>query len=249
MDDPSELLLDSGNSRLKWAVLSQGVIVPGPPLVTGGRISQADLDRIFDGLATPRRVWIANVAGQVVADKLHTWILSRWRVEPLFVRPQASGFGIINGYRRPETLGVDRWLALIAVRNRYSLPACIADCGTALTLDVVDESGRHLGGLICPGLTLMAEALVQKTAGIRHEVWHGQAEILGDHTAAAVCLGARQAALGLIERTFRQQQKAYPSLSLILTGGDAAELAPGLQVPAQLVPDLVLQGLAVISRC
>ncbi len=248
MDDP-ELLLDSGNSRLKWAVLSRGVIATGPPLVTGGKIIEADLDRLFDGLATPKRVWIANVAGQAVADKLLAWIRSRWQLEPYFVRPQAVGFGIVNGYRQPETLGVDRWLALIAVRNRYSLPACIADCGTALTLDVVDEAGRHLGGLICPGLTLMAETLMQKTAGIRLEAWHGQVEVLGDHTAAAVHLGARQAALGLIERTFRQQQQVHPQLCLILTGGDAAELAPRLQVPARLVPDLVLEGLAVVSRC
>lgn len=243
-----ELLLDSGNSRLKWATLKGGGIAAGPPLVTAGRIIEADLDRVFAGLTPPRRVWIANVAGEAVTAKLRAWIYSRWQLEPHFVRPQACGFGVINGYRRPETLGVDRWLALIAVRNRYSLPALIADCGTALTLDAMDEAGRHLGGLICPGLALMAEALAKKTAGIRHGAWHGQAKALGDHTAAAVHLGARQAALGLIERTFQQQQKVYPHISLILTGGDAAELAPRLQVPAQLKPDLVLEGLAVVSR-
>ncbi|MFN3918756.1 MAG: type III pantothenate kinase [Methylohalobius sp.] len=244
-----ELLVDSGNSRLKWGILRQGRLTPGPPLATAGRITETDLARLWGDLsATPRRVWIANVAGEQVAACLRAFVRARWQMEPEFVRPQAAGFGVINGYLRPETLGVDRWLALIAVRNRYALPACIADCGTALTVDLIDGSGRHLGGLICPGLKLMAEALTQKTAAVRLGAWSGQTEALGDHTVAAVHLGARQAALGLIERTFWQQQKHHPKLCLILTGGDAAELCPKLKVPAQLVPDLVLEGLAVISR-
>lgn len=242
-----ELLVDSGNTRLKWAILSAGKLTSGVPLVTAGELAETELEQRWGMLAPPNRVWIANVAGQAVGEALRTWIRARWQIEPRWVFPQASGFGIVNGYRWPETLGVDRWLALIAARNRYSVPACIADCGTALTLDVVDESGRHLGGLICPGLKLMAEVLEQKTAGIRLEAWQGQAEVVGDHTMAAVHLGARQAALGLIERTFCRLRKVYPKLCLILTGGDAAELIPELEVPALLAPDLVLEGLAVVS--
>ncbi|GAB6067111.1 type III pantothenate kinase [Methylothermus subterraneus] len=243
------LLVDNGNSRLKWAVLRGDRFISGSPVLTAGRIAQAELHRLWGELApAPQRALIANVAGPVAAEQLCAFIRTRWRFEPEFVRSQATGFGVVSGYAQPEALGVDRWLALVAARNRYALPALIADCGTALTVDVIDSAGRHRGGLICPGLKLMAEALALRASGIGWTAWSGRREGLGDGTAAAVCLGARQAALGLIERTFRQQQSLYPGLRLLLTGGDAAELALGLEIPAQVVPDLVLEGLAVVAR-
>ncbi len=247
MGDEKFLLVDSGNSRLKWALLDCNQLLPGPALASRGLREEA-LEELWGALAVPARVLIANVAGKEVAEVLRAFVRSRWSLEPEFVRAQASGFGVVSAYLAPETLGVDRWLGLIAARNRYLLPALIADCGTALTLDVIDEAGRHKGGLICPGLKLMGEMLVHKTAGIRLAAWSGSIKGLGDGTSAAVHLGIRQAALGLIERTFRQQQKLYPKLSLLLTGGDAQALLPELEVQALWAPDLVLEGLAVVSR-
>jgi type III pantothenate kinase len=245
MEDKQILLVDSGNSRLKWA-LYRHYLVPGPALASRPLREEA-LEALWGALAAPARVLIANVAGKEVAEVLCAFIRSRWSLEPEFVRSQASGFGVVSGYLEPKTLGVDRWLGLVAARNRYFLPSLIADCGTALTLDVIDEAGRHKGGLICPGLKLMAETLVHQTSGIRLAEGSGFGS-LGDSTSAAVHLGARQAALGVIERTFRRQQKLHPKLSLLLTGGDAEALLPELEVQAHWVPDLVLEGLAVISR-
>ncbi|MBN2700026.1 MAG: type III pantothenate kinase [Methylothermaceae bacterium] len=246
----AKLLVDCGNSRLKWGLLRADEIVSGVSLRSSNGITESDLNGIWADLNTPRQVWIANVAGQMVADRLNAWSRTHWRITPHFVRPLAEGYGVVNGYRYPETLGVDRWLAMIAVRHRYTLPACIVDCGTALTLDVLDQTGRHRGGLICPGLALMAETLMQDTAGVRFETPAGgeRGSGLADHTGAAVYRGVRQAALGLIERTYDRYIQAEGPLSLVMTGGDAAELAPSLSVPLHLAPDLVLQGLAVVSR-
>ena len=72
-----------------------------------------------------------------------------------------------SGYRDPERLGVDRWLALIAARERSKQPTVIVDAGSACTIDLLDSEGRHLGGYILPGLTAMGEALVRGTHQIQ----------------------------------------------------------------------------------
>lgn len=160
-----------------------------------------------------------------------------------------GGFGVINGYQQPELLGVDRWLALIAVRHHHPLPAVIVDFGTALTLDVLDGDGRHRGGLICPGLNLMYQSLGNGTAGIAidGEKIEGDS-ILGQSTRTAVRLGIHHAVLGMIERVMHKLQKEWPQLHVILTGGDADEVALRLSAPVHRVPDLVLKGLAVVSQ-
>ena len=243
-----ELLIDSGNSRLKWALLDHGVLQPGGSCDGGASLTADRLDQIWGGLPAPRRVWVANVAGQETCAVLKSWVEAHWQVSPSFVCAKAEGFGVINGYREPARLGVDRWLALVAARHHYPLPACIIDCGTALTLDVIDAKGRHQGGLICPGLDLMRLSLDQGTAAVKVDACQPESGLLGDSTAAAVTLGAQKALLGLVERSVRELNERWSSLHLILTGGGATWLASCLSLPVHLAPDLVLKGLAVVSR-
>ncbi len=243
-----ELLVDSGNSRLKWALLDRGMLQPGGSCAGGAALTADRLAAVWGGLPVPERVWVANVAGAETAAGIRSWSENRWGCAPRFLSARAEGFGVTNGYREPERLGVDRWLALIAARHHYPLPACVVDCGTALTLDVVDEDGVHHGGLICPGAALMRRALVQGTADLRLDGEEPVSGLLGDGTVAAVALGVHQALLGFVEHSVRQLGKRWSPLNLILTGGGASRLAAGLSVPVQLAPDLVLKGLAVVSR-
>ena len=115
----------------------------------------------------------------------------------------------------------------------------MVDCGSAITVDILDTRGQHLGGMIAPGLLLMREALRQGTA--LPPVPGGVIDILGDDTQAAIQAGTTVALLGLIERACRQ---APPNARLLLTGGDAEQLASLMAAPYELCPDLVLEGLA-----
>ncbi len=243
-----ELLVDSGNSRLKWALLDRGMLQPGGSCEGGAALTEDRLEEIWGKLPAPRRIWVANVAGAETAAAIRSWMETRWRLAPRFLSAQAEGFGVISGYRKPERLGVDRWLAVIAARHHHPLPACVVDCGTALTLDVVDENGRHQGGLICPGPELMRRALVQGTADLRLDDREPVSGPLGDSTAAAVALGVNQALLGFVERSVRDLERCWSPLHVILTGGGAARLASDLSRAVHLVPDLVLKGLAVVSQ-
>jgi type III pantothenate kinase len=147
-----------------------------------------------------------------------------------------------NGYNDAEKLGVDRWLALIAVRQRYKGNTCIVDCGTAITIDLIDAAGCHLGGLIAPGLRLMKTALATGTEAlmfdqIKHPIG------IANSTHAAIYTGTLWSVIGLIEHIINNQPEFT---SLILTGGDAELIAEQLKCQAIVEADLILRGLAII---
>ncbi len=243
-----QLLLDIGNTRIKWGVAADGRITPGAPFSSRPEGLEQNLSRAFASLPAPRRVIACNVAGDEVAAGIHRWLARRWSATLETVWPMAEGYGVKNAYPHPEKLGADRWISLIALRHHYALPACVADCGTAVTIDVLDKNGGHLGGVIVPGLALMRQILLEKTRGIR-EIGERYEELLGKDTASAVQSGTLQAVAGLIERVVSGcAVRLGDQPTLVVTGGDAGSLASRLGIPYHMAPDLILQGLLVIAE-
>jgi type III pantothenate kinase len=233
----TNLLVDMGNTRLKWAILQEN------RLVTDQQITRHELVETWKLPTPPECLAIACVSGAPLLELVLAVAVELWpTIEIIRVKSQANAFGVRNAYQQPEKLGVDRWLALVAVRNNYQLPACIADCGTAITVDLIDADGKHLGGLISPGLTLMKKSLSQGTAALQfHEANYdfGPATF----TEAAIYSGTLAAAVGLIEHVLTKQSNA---MQLILTGGDAGIIAQQLGVEPVIDTDLVLRGLTVV---
>lgn len=242
------LLVDIGNSRIKWGLGKSGQVTSGPPVASNLAVLTDELDRLWGALPAPLSVVASNVAGPEIGLCVRKWVARRWHLKLIFVQPEAEAYGVVNAYENPEKLGVDRWVCLVALRKSQPLPVCVADCGKAITLDVLDANGRHLGGLIAPGLTLMTEALSRRTQGLPLADGSYQG-LLARDTSAAMLSGARHAAVGLIERTLHETGTLLGCVpSLALTGGDAETLAGELSLPYALVPDLVLQGLLIISE-
>jgi type III pantothenate kinase len=243
------LLVDIGNTRVKWGLGKGGRIEAGEPFSSDPAVLGSHLDRCWSAMGRPDSVWVSNVAGAETADRLANWVAAAWGLSVRFVKPEAQGCGIRNGYEQPEKLGVDRWVSLIALGNRHPLPACAVGCGTALTLDVLDAGGRHLGGLIAPGLNLMKRALLRETHGIR-EIEGGIPALLGRTTAAGVEGGSLYACTGLIEKVVREaSERLDAELHLVLSGGDAETLAAHLGIPCRVAPHLVLEGLLIMGNC
>lgn len=228
----TRLLLDVGNTRVKYALDGgapmAAVVHDGDPaaavLALRGRLGDIDEVALVDvtGQAGPA------LDGLVVRQLVST----------------AAACGVTNGYADPTRLGADRWAALIGAWHRTPRACCVVDAGSALTVDLLDAEGRHLGGWIVPGLAMSAAALARGTARA-HAAHEGRAiDGPADNTADAIRGGTVHAALGFIERTRRMAAAEFGGeAALILTGGDATLLAPGLP-RAQQVDDLVLCGLA-----
>lgn len=250
------LLLDAGNTRLKWGLYKNGTI---------GRTGGISLAAIREhGKAMPLRslprdvdaVIACSVAGKAFATKLEAIIRSHNKQDVQFVRSQAMACGVSNAYRQPGRLGVDRWVAMIGARA-YCRGAClIVDAGTAVTIDALDADGRHLGGQILPGLMLMADALGKNTSELpktrrRISVNTVSAGPFARSTAAAIAQGAINAVTGGIERAVRALEQQGLSPAILLTGGDAPQLQRSLNTAAELRPNLVLEGLVCLlyDRC
>lgn len=240
-----KLLLDLGNTRLKWAWQAR----PDAWLAQGAVDWQADiaaaLDVAWAGLPRPAMVVAASVVDSVREAQVAASVSRVFDRLPHWLRTPASACGVRNAYAEPERLGVDRFLAMVAAYADGRAPCVLAGVGTALTLDALAADGQHLGGLIAPGPQLMQQSLRDATARVRPER-PGEILELADNTADAVTSGCWQAAAGLIERfAMRMAQRLGGSPMLVLGGGDAAILLPLLSLPAQLSHDGVLRGLAV----
>jgi type III pantothenate kinase len=180
------LLIDAGNSRVKWALARapgafehSGVFahprgagadaahepIAREPDAVSGEDSE-DAAAQWAALARPGGAWISNVAGDGVGAWLAALIEARWPGLPsTFVRASAAQCGVVNGYGTPDRLGSDRWAGLIGARAAYPGEALlIATLGTATTLEALTADGRFVGGMIAPGWSLMMRSLGEHTA-------------------------------------------------------------------------------------
>lgn len=243
------LVVDIGNTRIKWAYSRNGVLekVDGALLETPGEGGAWQTKWL--AIEHPRRIVVANVAGQAIAEQLQCWTQRVWGLVPEFVRSSERFGEVVNGYHEPERLGVDRWAALVAARRITSDPTVVVSCGTAVTVDVMSGRGEHLGGLIIPGLGLMRDALSRGTRQIERIVEHVDVrEILGHSTEECINIGTVQAVAALVERTADAITAAPGETpSLLLCGGDAARILPWLTGRSRYEPHLVLHGLAIMA--
>lgn len=236
------ILIDMGNTRLKWALLQAGQLGNRYTLVNR-QIDRPELIKSWKPIAQPQRLALACVSSSALLELVLSVAVELWpTIEIITVKSQANAFGVNNAYLQPEKLGVDRWLALIASRRHYSVPACIIDCGTAITVDLMDADGKHQGGLISPGLMLMRQTLAHGTQALPfNEAVYPFG--LARFTEAAIYNGTLSAAIGLIEHVLSTQAN---DSQLILTGGDAEIIAEHLTIQPIIDNDLVLRGLAIV---
>ncbi len=246
------LLIDVGNSRLKWVWADGDTFSEQISLAHEGGLTFDWLPLIVSAGTRPQRILISNVSGSQFGEDLRGTLTRQFGVEPEFANVAANAAGVTCAYREPQQLGVDRWLAVIGAWHRSQRAVCVVDSGTATTVDAVDDTGLHLGGMIIPGLDLMAESLFKRTSDIAQAVNldpSSRVTIFADTTSAAVRSGAVFATAALIERAAGELEKRTGRApALYLTGGTATRVAPGLARSNEVVPDLVLRGLAIWGR-
>lgn len=242
------LVVDIGNTRIKWAEAHGRELRNPHAAAHAGRSLREVLHTEWGGIPTPQRVLAANVAGQSAAEDLRDYCAERFKLEAEFLVPARSVNGITNGYRDPAQLGADRWAAVLGACSNHGQPVCVIACGTAITVDTVTTDGRHLGGLIAPGLGVMHSALAAAAPALQQEPG-AVVKLYAEDTRTAMTSGVWYAAAGFVERTLQEIRRDQgPSLRALLTGGDAERLLPHLHGRFTLVPHLVLEGLAVLAE-
>lgn len=246
------LEVDAGNTRIKWRLMksrdgrmekvAEGSVfallkAPSVFLELGQQLDKLPLHEIT-------RTKVANVRGESFREAFSALMTEKWHLQPEFAAVERERGGVTNSYTDIQSMGVDRWLAMLAAYREVGGFTCVVDCGSAVTLDVVDATGQHQGGYIVPGLKLMRDTLGHRSRALRFETepeWNGT--MLGRTSVEAVDNGIISMLLALIERLRHDFQQHAPIW--FLTGGDAAIMSRQLDWEHKVVPDLVMDGLSI----
>ncbi len=252
----SILLVDIGNTRVKWARLAGGRVGRQKAAVhegwSGEDIARRVIGRV-SGAKAKRidRIVVVSVASTRISRGFASESRRRLGVAPEFFASKRRVGGVTTLYSEPWRLGADRLAAVIgAYHVSKQRPVCVISVGTAMTLDLVDARGRHRGGAIVPAPSLMVGSLLSETHGIRRRArgGSGSSGLFARSTRAAIGQGARFAAAAVADRAVSEARSVLGKAPLVLlTGGAAIEIRKLIHSPHRHVPDLVLQGLAVIA--
>jgi len=234
------LLLDIGNSRIKWMRVEAG----GQMRQDATDISEwAGLQKLFAPMPQPHKILVSNVAGDNAEQQVRA-ACAVWPCPVEFIISRAEQCGVHNAYDKPAQLGSDRWAALIAAWH-YERAAClVVSCGTATTIDALSGKGEFLGGLILPGMEMMRRSLAAGTAKL--EVTEGSWREFPRNTADAIFSGIIQATAGAILRQY--ELLAVPGARCFISGGAMDNVLHHLGLPVLKVDNLVLQGLQIIGQ-
>ncbi|MDC1528360.1 type III pantothenate kinase [Gammaproteobacteria bacterium] len=261
------LEIDAGNSRIKWRVIDHHqVSVIASNATNTQALAEAEagftmLDKVFSSLSsnpanTLTRARVSSVRGGGFDAMLSDWLREKWHLEAEFAGVERHCGGVTNSYADITTMGVDRWLVMLAAYKRAQGACCILDCGSAATYDWLDAEGFHQGGYIVPGLYLMQESLSRKTPALKISFEQWTSPVPGRSTQAAITSGLVAMLTGFADRCYLESKtregeeaKEIPNREnnpqWFLTGGDAELLSKHLRWPHLVEKDLVLEGLAI----
>ena len=243
------LVLDIGNTRLKWARFEAGAIVSRGAIFLAELehfIKRAGLDR-----KPPVRVVGSHVANAASKDRIERQFAAL-NVPVMWVASSATASGVVNSYDEPTRLGTDRWAATVAAWKRGLAPCIVACAGTALTVDQLDERGIFLGGAIVAGYHAMLGGLAGNTAALSVDAGEWTAQ--PTNTRDALATGAIDAMVGAIEHgqarlTQRLRERGVTQVPrIILTGGSAYRLLAHLPAGNAVIDSLVLEGVYLLAE-
>jgi type III pantothenate kinase len=255
------LLLDAGNSALKWVLMTldgrvgpaHGSMRNGPPAELMPALMREWTERV--GVPV-QAAFGCGVAAPVLIRAVEQAVMKAFSLPVRWFETQSrfdhEGVALRNGYRDAAQLGVDRWHALIAARAAHpDRPLVVVTAGTATTVDGVSAEGAFIGGAIAPGLRMMYDALARGTANLPFA--SGQMVAFPDNTDDAIASGVLGCQLGLVERFVRIFRVEFGDPLVILAGGSAPQLAPfvgaGTALPAVVREEnLVLRGVFMRAR-
>ena len=236
------LEVDAGNTRIKWRVFLDDIVQ------SRGVVANENLEswlRQLDQTLLLDKIRISSVGDRSTVKRIALYSSQR---DCLFfeAKSEKKTAGVFCGYVDPSTMGVDRWMAVVAAYNRFRLPCVIVDAGSAITLDVVDGSGQHLGGYIMPGLEMAQEALLAGTKNVNIKLLDMKNPVCllpGQSTQQCVIRGQWLMLKSMVESIVEKTQNEKMTTQVILTGGNGEQLATIFDDLVYFEPELVLDGL------
>lgn len=247
------LLIDAGNSRLKWASFSKGQRSPQYALTYGGYSPQAGALQHLQTLLSQQsveRIILVHVLGAAFTEALEAFCAQQ-AVGLNVVQSRAGVYGLELAYPNPAQFGADRFVGLLAARKLLGAHAAmLIDCGTAVTIDALQADGKHLGGVILPGLQLLSDALIRRTQATHMSATPFEnPKVFNDNTLEGMGSGCLFSLVGAVEGicTRMQEQMTEPA-QILLCGGDAELLTHHLRLAHLAYPEALMEGLVYVAE-
>jgi type III pantothenate kinase len=251
------LAIDVGNTNIVFGVFAGDRLVVSWRLLTLRERTADEVGLMMAGLFAHRQIDMrqidAVVMGSVVpvlTPILRAMAESYFGHDPLVVDPVTNA-GMPILYERPAEVGADRIANGVAAYEQYGksggLPLVIADLGTATTFDVVTARGEYLGGVICPGPQIAADALFQRAARLPRVDVRKPPTVIGHTTVGAIESGLFYGYLGMVEGLLtRIRSEVGGRATGIATGGLAPLVLPETTMFDAHEPDITLHGLRIV---
>jgi type III pantothenate kinase len=250
------LAIDVGNTNIVLGVFDNGRLIHSWRLQTLRERTSDELGLLVDGLFAHRGLSPSQVTGIVLGSVVPPLTSTVWAMvkryfdrDPLIVDPRNAGMPIL--YENPDEVGADRIVNAIAAYEMFGRearrPLVVCDFGTATTLDAVTAKGEYLGGAICPGVTISADALFQRAARLPRVDVRKPTTVIGRTTVGAMQSGLFYGYVGMVEGLMRRMSGELGGNALcIATGGLAVTIASEIPAIEHVDIDLTLRGLRMV---
>jgi len=247
-----KLLVDIGNSRVKWALLSANAL-----LEQQAKSHNNNAAAICEWLFRQQKfsqIVLAHVLGDQFNREISE-IAKQHSINLLIVHSELQAYGIETTYLQADKLGVDRFITMLAAHHLNTKRDCIViDCVTATTIDAIDATGKHIGGVIFPGLQLCEDSLINKAKNllkIKQELKDSELNLLAKTTAQGVKTGCHYSLAATIDRICKEMEQVIVSqhtVKRIICGGNAKDIHTLLDGEYELNENLLMQGLQFIAN-
>ena len=251
------LAIDVGNTNIVLGAFEGRTLVQSWRLQTLRERTSDELGLLVDGLFAHSRLDRVKIRGVIIGSvvppltsSIRAMVQRYFGVVPLTVDPGINTSMPIL-YENPSEVGADRIVNAIAAYERFgvdgSRPLVVVDFGTATTLDAITSKGEYLGGAICPGVQISADALFQRAARLPRIDVRKPARVIGRTTVSAMESGLFYGYVGMVEGLVKRMSEELGGNAIcIATGGLADVIAPETPLIQHVEPDLTLHGLRLV---
>jgi len=227
------LAIDYGNSRIKAGLFEKATLIEHTSVQTHEGLTEWIGARVIENI-------IVSSVARPAEEILNSLNCTGKKIS----LHQSLPLPVYIKYTTPQTLGVDRIAAACgALELLPNQPRLVIDLGTCINYEFVDENVDYLGGAISPGVKMRAEAMHHFTARLPLISQWENAPLIGDTTEACMQSGVLHGVLAEIEGIMARYREKYPTVGVILCGGDAHLFENKLKQPIFVAPNLVLRGL------
>ena len=251
------LAIDVGNSNIVLGVFEGETLIQSWRLQTVRERTSDELGLLVEGLFEHSRIERVQVRGVILGSvvppltgTIRQMVQRYFGVTAVVVEPGVNASMPIL-YENPSEVGADRILNGVDAYEKFGKglgrPLIVVDFGTATTLDAITAKGEYLGGAICPGVTISADALFQRAARLPRIDVRKPSRVVGRTTVGAMESGLFWGYVGMVEGLVRRMDAELGGNAIcVATGGLADVIAPETPLIQHVDPDLTLHGLRIV---